>query len=128
MCETVQFDESAEYAFLLVLGNAATGVGNVEIKLFSAKLVAKADTPFLGELDGIGHQIDDQLGNTVLFQMNQAAVCRRYEFQFHSFGFHLELQRAFQLFHYGIQLDVGVLELKGAGFYFRQVEDVADQL
>lgn len=60
--------------------------------------------------------------------MNQAAVCRRYEFQFHGFGFHLELQRAFQLFHYGIQLDVGVLELKGAGFYFRQVEDVADQL
>ena len=61
LCETVQFDKTSEDAFLFVLRDATSGIGDIEIEFFVTVFVTEADTSLGSELDGIGHQIDDQL-------------------------------------------------------------------
>lgn len=69
----VELDKAAEYALLFVFGDTASRIGYVEIKhLVVLQLVAKTDTAFLGKLDGIGHQIDDELRQAVTLGMNVA--------------------------------------------------------
>lgn len=73
MGKIVELDKAAEYALLFVFGDTASRIGYVEIKhLVVLQLVAKTDTAFLGKLDGIGHQIDDELRQAVTLGMNVA--------------------------------------------------------
>ena len=72
LCETVQFDKTSEDAFLFVLRDATSGIGDIEIEFFATVFVTEADTSPGSELDGIGHQIDDQLWEPVLFGTHRA--------------------------------------------------------
>ena len=62
----IELDKALEYTLLFVFRDTASRIGYVEIKhLVVLQLVAKTDTAFLGKLDGIGHQIDDELRQAV---------------------------------------------------------------
>ena len=50
------------------------------------------------------------------------------KFQLYVVRLQFQFQGAFQFFKLGVEFDVGVLELECTGFYFRQVEDVTDEL
>ena len=83
--KVIQLHEAAEYVFLFVIGNTATGIGNIEIECLAALFVAKADAARVSEFDGISYQIDDDLRNTVTFGLNMTIGQAGLEDKFHIF-------------------------------------------
>lgn len=71
LSKAVQLDKTSENSILLIPGYPTTGIPDVKIQLPTLpQLIAEADTSLFCKLNGIGHQIDDQLGQAVSFQMD----------------------------------------------------------